>query len=164
MSLIVWKNFIILVSISQVSISPLVRQNNYLAMLDQMLLPYFGVKHLFQHAQFFSNESSKIFKNTFGVVIQLCSSLLQGTGSNCWKRSTLYYYTLLLTKKLQFKMHFCKSSLAVAKNCEPTILRHLRYLSLFIKTKVTLVLNYETLPSANLRANLTCVLLLYLKY
>ena len=41
----------------------------------------------------FSNESSKIFKNTFGVVIQLCSSLLQGTGSNCWKRSTLYYYT-----------------------------------------------------------------------
>ena len=111
----------------------------------------------------FSNESSKIFKNTFGVVIQLCSSLLQGTGSNCWKRSTLYYYTAN-KKKLQFKMHFCKSSLAVAKNCEPTILRHLIYLSLFIKTKVILVLNYETLPSANLRANLTCVLFLQLEY
>ena len=80
------------------------------------------------------------------------------------EKEALCTTTLLTKKKLQFKMHFCKSSLAVAKNCEPTILRHLIYLSLFIKTKVTLVLNYETLPSANLRANLTCVLFLQLEY
>ena len=71
-SLIVWKNFIILVSISQVSISPLVRQNNYLAMLDQMLLPYFGVKHLFQHAQFF-----KWILQNFQEHIWCCHTTLQ---------------------------------------------------------------------------------------